>query len=143
MKNMGAINLHGTPLKIVTVKASAMNQLSSASSAYLRTKSPMNQFSWVHFFMFGYGQTFTAYIVLQTIATIVFERNRIIVSAALPVMLVALLVSVLSFYCNSNMWPILLILLSPIAIGYVVLTSIWFLYRKRKQRMGESKKGTP
>jgi hypothetical protein len=76
---------------------------------------------WIRFFLFGWGSTFTAYVVLQTLALCTLARPLWYAGLVpLPFMLAILVVSLLAFKDNSNLWPLWLILVSPVAIVYLL-----------------------
>lgn len=80
--------------------------------------------SWMGFFAFGWGTTFAAYVILQVIALFVLKRP-ILYAAALPVpiMLWVAYVTFDAFLHQSNMWPMLMILASPVAILFLLVVA--------------------
>ena len=77
--------------------------------------------SWITFFLGGWGTGFSAYVVLQSIALATL-RKRLWYAATVtvPLMLYVVFVTIDGYVQDSNMWPIVMILGSPLAIVYVV-----------------------
>ncbi len=71
---------------------------------------------WLGFFFGGWGSTFSAYVALQvlTLATLKRPLNHIAL-VPMPIMLWVFVVTIQAFHEHSNMWPMLLILASPVA----------------------------
>jgi hypothetical protein len=85
------------------------------------------------FFFAGLGLPFTAYLVIQVLA-IKFLRDNFkrVVWIPLPLMMIVLVGSFVAFNNGSNMWPIWLIITSPIAIAYIGV--VWFFQVSRSKR---------
>jgi hypothetical protein len=80
----------------------------------------MHWSEWARFLFTGWGVPFTVYLVLQVTSALVLSgRLRIISLVPIPFMLAMSIVSVLALQSQSNMWPIWLILLSPIAVIFL------------------------
>lgn len=82
----------------------------------------MHWSEWARFLFAGWGLPFTVYLVLQAISALVLSgKLRVISLIPIPFMLVVSVVTVLALQSQSNMWPIWLILLSPIAVIFLLV----------------------
>lgn len=92
--------------------------------------------AWTSFFLTGWGLAFALYVLAQT-AAIVFLRGRLRrwAAAPIPVMALVLVVTIVAVSQESNLWPIWLILASPIALVYLaaVLIAVFFTRRRESQ----------
>jgi hypothetical protein len=73
--------------------------------------------SWSAFFLGGWGTAFSAYVVIQALALFSL-RQRWLKASLIPfgAMLVVGLVTAIAYRGQSNFWPILLVLTSPLAL---------------------------
>jgi len=77
--------------------------------------------SWIGFFAFGWGTPFAAYVILQVIALVALKRPTLYAAALpVPIMLWVAYVTFDAFLHHSNMWPMLMILTSPVAILFLL-----------------------
>ena len=83
-------------------------------------------------FMLTWGLPFTLYIVLQ-VFTVIRLRGlwRLVAVLPVPVMTYVVYVTADAYYARSNMWPILLILISPCAVIFLVV--LLFVFRNRSK----------
>ena len=81
--------------------------------------------SWGAFFLGGWGTAFSAYVVIQMLALFTL-RQRFLRASLIPlgVMLVVVLITILAYRAQSNLWPILLVLTSPLALLAVAVIEI-------------------
>ena len=81
--------------------------------------------SWGTFFLGGWGTVFSAYVVIQVLALCTL-RQRFLTASLLPLgaMVVVGLVTILAYRAQSNLWPILLVLTSPLALLAVAIIEI-------------------
>jgi hypothetical protein len=81
--------------------------------------------SWSVFFLGGWGTVFSAYVVIQVLALFTL-RQRFLKAALIPlaVMLVVGLITIIAYRGQSNLWPILLVLTSPIALLAVTIIEV-------------------
>jgi hypothetical protein len=88
---------------------------------------------WSMFFLAGWGLPFTLYVVAQLIAVVRLRgQARIWAAIPIPFMVWVLYVTLDAFAQNSNLWPIVMIFTSPVALAYVLLVGIVvFFVRKR------------
>ena len=84
--------------------------------------------AWASFFLGGWGTSFSAYLALQALAFLTLRRSFLLVSL-LPLVAMAYVaaVTVLAYRQESNMWPMLMILASPIAVLAVAGITIFGL----------------
>lgn len=78
-------------------------------------------------FMLTWGLPFTIYVGLQ-VFTVIRLRGLMRLAALLPmpVMMYVVYVTINAYHAHSNIWPILLILVSPCAIIFLlVLLLVW------------------
>jgi hypothetical protein len=83
----------------------------------------MNGSQWAVFFLAGWGLPFTLYAIAQLVVPFRLRgRKRVWVCAPAPIML-WVLISAISSSRNpdANLWPIWLILLSPVALCILLL----------------------
>jgi hypothetical protein len=78
------------------------------------------------FFLGGWGLGFTAYVVVQVVALLALRKSsrRNLVLLPAPFMLGVLLWTVYAYQADSNLWPIVMIFASPMAVIAVLVTSI-------------------
>jgi hypothetical protein len=81
--------------------------------------------AWFGFFFGGWGTSFSAYVVVQSIAMWTLKRSFWF-AALIPLvaMLVVALATAQAYRHESNMWPMLMILVSPIAVLVVAAIEI-------------------
>ena len=81
--------------------------------------------SWSAFFLGGWGTVFSAYVVIQVLALFTLQR-RFLKAALIPlgVMLVVGLITIIAYRGQSNFWPILLVLTSPLALLAVAIIEV-------------------
>ena len=81
--------------------------------------------SWNAFFLGGWGTVFSAYVIVQTLALFAL-RQRFLKASLIPlgVMLVVGLLTIVAYRGQSNLWPILLVLTSPIALLAVAIIEV-------------------
>jgi len=80
--------------------------------------------TWSTFFLLGWGLPFTLYLIAQAV-TLVRLRGaaRLWVAVPVPFMLWVLYVTLDAFAQKSNLWPIVMIFASPIALVYVLIVA--------------------
>jgi hypothetical protein len=95
----------------------------------------MTSGAWIEFFMAGWGLLFTLYLIIQILAIWqVKGRAKLGVSVPLLLMVLVLIATFSAYREGSNLWPILLILCSPIAA--IIVAGIWlsqFFRGRRKE----------
>lgn len=81
--------------------------------------------SWSVFFLGGWGTVFSAYVVIQALAIFTL-RQRFLKATLIPlgVMLVVGLITIIAYRGQSNLWPVLLVLTSPIALLAVAIIEV-------------------
>ncbi len=81
--------------------------------------------SWSAFFLGGWGTAFSAYVVIQALAMGTL-RQRFLSASLIPlgVMLVVGLITIVAYRGEGNLWPIPLVLTSPIALLAVAIIEI-------------------
>ena len=88
--------------------------------------------NWFFFFTTSWGLPFTIYVVIQIIAAIKLRGlKRIMVLLPVPIMLIVIAVTFYGYQQQSNLWPIYLIFVSPLAILYVAI--MWLVISFKKQ----------
>jgi hypothetical protein len=86
----------------------------------------------VRFFVAGFGLLFTTYLIVQLLAIfLIDDRARRAIWVPLPIMAIVLSASLVAFSKGSNMWPLWLIVASPIATIYVAAVWIRYVVKKR------------
>ena len=85
----------------------------------------MPTIDWVAFFVAGWGLPFSLYVAAQVSALIVL-KGQMKWAALLPVlpMLWVAYATADALRAESNLWPLLLILAPPVAIGYLLLVGL-------------------
>ena len=79
------------------------------------------------------------YLVIQIIAAIKLRGvGRIIVLLPIPIMLIVIAVSIYGYLQEWNLWTIYLIFITPLAILYVVIVWLIFVFKKRKLKVSDS-----
>ena len=87
---------------------------------------------WGRFFLAGWGLPFTLYVLAQALAVVRFKgRARMWAAAPIPLMAWVLYATLDAFAQQSNLWPVLMILTSPVALAYLVLLAIAVSLRRR------------
>ena len=86
---------------------------------------------WLTFLVAGWGTFFTAYLIVQVVILATVKRPYLY-WAAIPVPLMALvvIVTIQALLQESNLWPILLIFASPLALLYLLAVGITGLNRQ-------------
>jgi len=81
--------------------------------------------SWSAFFLGGWGTVFSAYVVIQALALFTL-RQRFLQASLIPlgVMLVVGLITIIAYRGQSILWPVLLVLASPIALLAVAIIEV-------------------
>lgn len=88
---------------------------------------------WIKFFWAGWGLPFTVYVILQFLALRFMKGpGRTGVVIPIPLMLLVLILTLTAYRGGSNLWPLFLILSSPIAVIFIVV--IWFIQILRRRR---------
>ncbi len=87
--------------------------------------------NWIEFFLRGWGLVFTLYAIVQALAIWQSRgRGRVVVAIPLPLMFLVLISTFSAYREGSNLWPIMLILSSPIATVFILVVSAVQHYRK-------------
>ena len=90
--------------------------------------------NWILFFLTSWGIPFTIYLILQIGATLSLRGNkRKIALLPIPTMVLVAIATIIGYRQESNLWPIYMIFISPLAalfVGVVWLVS-WFTNKKR------------
>ena len=87
--------------------------------------------NWFYFFTTSWGLPFTIYVVIQIIAAIKLRGlKRIMVLLPVPIMLTVIAVTFYGYQQQSNLWPIYLIFVSPLAILYVAIMLLVISFKK-------------
>jgi len=87
---------------------------------------------WIVFFFFGFGLPFTVYVAVQFALLIKLHgSDKVKIIPPIPVMAYVVWVTVKAYAAESNLWPIMLILCSPVAILYLWVVG-YFALRKRE-----------
>jgi hypothetical protein len=86
----------------------------------------VNTQAWIWFSIAGWGLPFTLYVCAQ-IASLFVLRRRFLKLALIPIPIMAavLVVTYSGYMLKSNLWPIWLIVTSPVALLYLV--ALWIL----------------
>ena len=93
------------------------------------------------FFFAGWGVGFTVYVVVQLAAVCsVRGRRRAIVAIPLPFMAAVFLWTDYAARKESNLWPVVMILTSPVAALTVVLLWVGMAYLTRENKQGVGKR---
>lgn len=88
---------------------------------------------WLKFFVAGWGLLFTVYVLFQILAIILVQgQARTIVSIPAIFAVVVLILTLSAYDSGSNLWPILLILFSPLAIVFVAGTWLIQFFKQRR-----------
>lgn len=87
---------------------------------------------WVGFFLWSWGMMFTIYVILQ-IVSLVTLRGLGRSLSLLPILPMAGVAAwtINAYRHGSNLWPILLILTSPLAD--LLLGILWFITRRKRE----------
>lgn len=73
--------------------------------------------AWVGFLVGGWGTLFFGYVVLQVVALLALKRWFLLVALVpLGAMIYVVIVTANAYQQESNLWPILLIFASPVAL---------------------------
>ena len=89
------------------------------------------------FFLFGWGSTFAAYVVLQVL-TVATLKGAVRYAALLPLpfMIGVAVVTVSAWHNQSNLWPIVMIFASPLALLYLLFVGLGGLSYQRHPLRG-------
>jgi hypothetical protein len=81
---------------------------------------------WISFLFTGWGVGFTAYVVLQgvTLAFVTGYHGKL-VWIPIPFMALVLVLTISAYFQESNLWPVALIICSPLAVLYLALVSLF------------------
>jgi hypothetical protein len=80
---------------------------------------------WLRFFLAGWGLGFTAYAIAQiAVPWLSHGRYRTWAFLPAPVMLVVVAVTANGYLAQSNLWPIWLIFISPLAFLYLMALGV-------------------
>ena len=86
---------------------------------------------WIAFFFAGLGLPFTLYVILQVLGLFLLKgKARLVLLILAAVMGLVVIIAVLAYLEESNLWPIWLIFCSPAAI--VCIAIVWLLSRPSK-----------
>lgn len=87
----------------------------------------------IEFFIGGWGLGFAIYVVLQLVTVVSIKRNwRVIAMLPVPIMIGVLLWTIYAYRSGSNLWPIVMIFASPLAIlGVLVIWIAMWIAQKR------------
>lgn len=92
--------------------------------------------AWSWFFFAGWGLPFTLYVIAQAIALFRLRgQARIWAAAPIPFMAVVLYVTLDAFAQQSNLWPIVMIFASPVALAYVLVVGLVAFFVRRRARV--------
>ena len=95
---------------------------------------PSDLVFWLRFFFAGWGVGFTVYLAVQLFAVFLLRgRRRLYALVPVPMMVAVLVITFVSYAEESNLWPILLIFISPAAAVFLVCV----LVQQRHQRKRE------
>ena len=76
---------------------------------------------------------FGTYLAVQLLALVYLGRKALLwVLAPVPVMTFILIGAVHAYQANSNLWPIWLIFISPLAVLYLLCVVVVTLWRSRR-----------
>ena len=92
--------------------------------------------NWISFFLTSWGLSFTVYLILQIGAILSLQgRMRKLVALPIPIMALVIITTIVGYKQQSNLWPIYLIFVSPIAILFVGTTwaSDFFTSRRKNK----------
>jgi hypothetical protein len=92
--------------------------------------------SWLRFFLIGWGAPFTAYVILQIVALVTLKRPYWYIAALpAPIMLWVLFITFDALLKGSNVWPVLMIFASPVAVFFIlVVASIGLIVQAHARR---------
>jgi len=95
----------------------------------------------VRFFLSGWGLGFSAYVVVQVLALLALRtsRRRRISLLPAPVMLGVLLWTAYAYNADSNLWPLVMIFASPVAVIAVLAIGIAMWLEQRREIAAESR----
>lgn len=91
--------------------------------------------NWILFFLTSWGLSFTVYLILQIGAILNLQgKMRNFVMLPLPIMALIIIVTIVGYQQQSNLWPIYLIFVSPLAVLFVgTVWAIGFFVTRRKK----------
>jgi hypothetical protein len=98
---------------------------------------------WLRFFFAGWGLVLTGYVALQALFIAILKgRARYWVAVPAPIMVLVLLFTYYAYVQESNLWPMILILATPMALLYVLAIGVGCLIdRKAATRRGAQRQG--
>jgi len=77
---------------------------------------------WTRFFFAGWGSSFSAYVALQALTLVALRRPAwYLALVPIPFMLWVALLTGQAWGQQSNLWPLLMIFTSPVAVLYLLL----------------------
>ena len=97
----------------------------------------LDAFSWLRFWLWSWGLPFTLYALAQVIALVRLRgAARIWVALPAPFMAWVLYYTFDALAQKSNLWPIVLIFTSPVALTHVLAVAAiaYFMARARRKR---------
>jgi ABC-type transport system involved in cytochrome c biogenesis permease subunit len=98
--------------------------------------------AWSTFFFAGWGLTFTLYVIAQTVAIVRLSgQARVWAAVPIPFMALVLYVTLSAFAQQSNLWPIVMILTSPVALAYVLVVGVVVFFMRRRAKVGSGGSG--
>ena len=89
--------------------------------------------------MAGWGLPFTLYVIAQLLVVVQLKGPaRMWAAASIPLMAWVLYVTLEGFAQQSNLWPIVMIFASPVALVYVLLVAVAASMRKRAKARSQN-----
>ena len=90
--------------------------------------------NWILFFLTSWGLSFTVYLILQIGAILNLQgKMKKLALLPIPIMALVIIVTIVGYQQQSNLWPIYLIFVSPIAVLFVgTVWAIGFFASKKK-----------
>lgn len=82
----------------------------------------MSTVDWARFFLLGWGLPFSLYVIAQIAALVIFRgRMRWLVAVPILPMSWVVFITARAWAERSNLWPIIMIFSSPVALVYVLV----------------------
>ena len=82
----------------------------------------MDATDWASFFLFGWGASFSGYVVLQALTLVAVKRPYwYAVVLPFPIMLWVTYATAQAYWQQSNIWPLLMVFASPVAALYLLV----------------------
>ncbi len=89
---------------------------------------------WLLILLGPWGWMFDVYVVMQIIAAIKLRGlGRWLSLLPVPIMLYVLWITGQAYHLDSNIWPIMLILASPIAVAYLIFSFLIYCLIPRRR----------